>query len=165
MVAGAEVWPHGAWLWVGVTMVMVLALVAGLMLLGQSSQQLRSCAGAGTLCLNSSLGSTYRPREDSRVMPTSPEVPARWNRMKPLNISDPLVIPVSPDSTGTPGSGTPSLTTAEGVMESSSSSPGEPFAPGTATGASSLPASLGGQSANPSGREGGVCSGPCRAGR
>lgn len=128
-----------------------------------------SCAGAGTalpelFLLVSSLGSTYGPREDSRLMPTSPEVPARWNRMKPLTISDPLVIPVSPDSTRTPGSGTPSPTTAEGVMESSSSSPGKPFAPGTATGASSLPASLGGQSANPSGREGGVCSGPCRAG-
>ncbi|CAO2633414.1 Putative inactive serine protease 43 [Lemmus lemmus] len=66
-------------------------------------------------------------------MPTSPEVPARWNRMKPLNISDPLVIPVSPDPTGTPGSGTPSPTTIKGVVESSSSSPGGPFAPGTAT--------------------------------
>ncbi|XP_057624403.1 putative inactive serine protease 43 [Chionomys nivalis] len=74
-------------------------------------------------------GSNYGPTEDSRVTPTSPEVPARWNRMKPLNISDPLVIPVSPDPTGTPGSGTPSPTTTEGVMESSSSSPEEPFAP------------------------------------
>lgn len=84
--------------------------------------------------------------------------------MKPLNISDPLVIPVSPDPTGTPGSGTPSPTTTEGVVESSSSSPGEPFAPGTATGANSQQASLGGQGANQSGWEGGVCSGPCRAG-
>ncbi|XP_005348259.1 serine protease 44-like [Microtus ochrogaster] len=74
-------------------------------------------------------GSTYGPTEDSRVMLTSLGVPARWNRMKPLNISDPLVIPESPDPTGTPGSGTPSPTTTEGVMESSSSSPEEPFAP------------------------------------
>lgn len=148
----------------GGTMVMELALVAELIPLGQSSQQQAGTALPLRFLLASSLGSTYGPTEDSRVMLTSLEVPAPWNRMKPVNISDPLVIPESPDPTGTPGSRTPSPTTTEGVMESSSSSPEEPFAPGTATGARSLPASLGGQSANQSGWEGGVCSGPCRAG-
>ncbi|XP_042138062.2 serine protease 43-like isoform X2 [Peromyscus maniculatus bairdii] len=72
---------------------------------------------------------TYRPRGDSRVMPTSPAAPAHRNRMKPLSISDPSVVPVSPDPVGTPGSGTPSPTTPKDVLESSSSSPAGPFFP------------------------------------
>lgn len=134
----AEVWLHGAWL--GVAMVMVLALVAGRAgAVGVVRLAASSRAGAGTprpepFLLVSSLGGTYRPRGDSRAMPTSPAAPAHRNRMKPLSISDPSVVPVSPDPVGTPGSGTPSPTTPKDVLESSSSSPAGPFFPGTATG-------------------------------
>ncbi|OBS60066.1 hypothetical protein A6R68_08806 [Neotoma lepida] len=62
-------------------------------------------------------------------MPTSLAVPAQRNRMKPLSISDPSVVLVSPDPTGTPGSETPSSTTTEDVLESGSSSPEGPFFP------------------------------------
>ncbi|XP_021085598.1 putative inactive serine protease 43 [Mesocricetus auratus] len=72
---------------------------------------------------------TYRPGEDSRVMPTGPETSAQRNHIKPLSISDPSAVPVSPDPTGTPGSGSPSPTTAHGALKSSSSSPGRPFSP------------------------------------
>lgn len=126
--------------WGGVAMVMVLALVAGRAgAVGVVRLAASSRAGAGTprpepFLLVSSLGGTYRPRGDSRAMPTSPAAPAQRNRMKPLSISDPSVVPVSLDPVGTPGSGTPSPTTPKDVLESSSSSPAGPFFPGTATG-------------------------------
>ncbi|XP_059123113.1 putative inactive serine protease 43 isoform X2 [Peromyscus eremicus] len=71
----------------------------------------------------------YRPRGASRAMPASPAAPAQRDRMKPLSISDPSVVPVSPDPTGTPGSATPSPTTSKDVLESRSNSPVGPFFP------------------------------------
>ncbi|CAH6777623.1 putative inactive serine protease 43 [Phodopus roborovskii] len=72
---------------------------------------------------------TYRPREGSRVMRTGLETPAQRNHIKPLSISDPSVAPVSPDPTGTPGPRTPSPTTTQVTLKSSSRFPGRPFFP------------------------------------
>uniref|UniRef100_A0A8C2LUU4 Serine protease 43 n=1 Tax=Cricetulus griseus TaxID=10029 RepID=A0A8C2LUU4_CRIGR len=70
---------------------------------------------------------TYRPREDSRVMPTGPEASAQSDHVKSLSISDPSVVPVSPDPTGTPGSGTPWPTATQDALKFGGSFPGGPF--------------------------------------
>lgn len=128
-----------------------------------------SCAGAGTappeLFLSvSSLGGTYRPREDSRVMPTGPEASAQSDHVKSLSISDPSVVPVSPDPTGTPGSGTPWPTATQDALKFGGSFPGGPFFAVLLTGARAPQACLGGQRAIQSGWGGGVGSCPWRTG-
>lgn len=94
-------------------------------------------AQAELFLLVSSLGGTYKPREDSGPMHrplksrSDPESPAQKSRLKPLNISHPSVVLVSLNQTGTPRSGPPSAITTQIILESSRSSPGEPFSPGT----------------------------------
>ncbi|GAB1294739.1 Putative inactive serine protease 43 [Apodemus speciosus] len=71
----------------------------------------------------------HRPRRPRRPR-SDPEAPAQQNRLKPLSILHPSVVPVSPDRTGTLGSGPPSATTTKIILESRRSSLGRPFSPG-----------------------------------
>lgn len=111
---------------------------------GDSASAVRAVAQAELFLLVPSSGGTYNPREDSGAMhrprrpgrPRSdPEAPAQQSGLKPLSISHPSVVPVSPDRTGTPGSGPPSATMTKIILESGRSSLGGPFSPGTTTGA------------------------------
>lgn len=125
-------------------MVIVLALVPAAWAVspGASSRTGTGVAQAELFLLVPSSGGTYKAREDSGAMHRSrrprsdPEAPAQQSSLKPQSISHPSVVPVSPDRTGTPGSGPPSATTTKIILESRrSSSLGGPFSPGTTTGA------------------------------